>query len=157
MISHVSVLRQFAMRAIPSLVLALLAWPLAAQYVAPSKPFLEKNGFYLESAGFRVRFANDEVTRRALNALPPHRFVMHKAGGATRYVYADPGHCNCIFSGSVDNYKNYRDILAQPLPGADDVSPDYKSQATALLMDEPAYFGAIDNDDSLADYFRDYL
>jgi hypothetical protein len=157
MISHISVFRHFAMRSIPTLALALLAWPLAAQYAPPSKPFLEKNGFYLESAGFRVRFANDEASRRALNALPPHRFVMHKAGGTVLYVYADPGHCNCIFSGSVDNYKNYRDILAQPLPGADDVSPDYKSQASALLMDEPAYFGAIDNDDSLADYFRDYL
>ena len=157
MISHISVFRHFTMRAMPTLALALLAWPLAAQYVPPSKPFLEKNGFYLESAGFRVRFANDEASRRALNALPPHRFVMHKAGGTVHYVYADPGHCNCIFSGSVDNYKNYRDILAQPLPGADDVSPDYKSQAGALLMDEPAYFGAIDNDDSLADYLRDYL
>ncbi len=157
MISHISVFRHFAMRAMPTLALALLAWPLAAQYAPPSKPFLEKNGFYLESAGFRVRFANDEASRRALNALPPHRFVMHKAGGTVHYVYADPGHCKCIFSGSVDNYKNYRDILAQPLPGVDDVSPDYKSQAGALLMDEPVYFGAIDNDDSLADYFRDYL
>ncbi len=140
-----------------TLLLALLAWPLAAQYVAPTKAFLEKNGFYLESAGFRVRFANDDASRRALNALPPHRFVMHKAGGVTRYVYADPGHCNCIFSGDLDAYKNYRDILAQPLPGVDDVSPDYKSQASALLMDEPVYFGAVDNDDSLAAYFRDYL
>ncbi|MEH2510562.1 hypothetical protein V1291_001916 [Nitrobacteraceae bacterium AZCC 1564] len=107
---------------IPGVILALLAWPLAAQYVAPSKAFLEKNGFYLESAGFRVRLANDEASRRALNALPPHRFVVHKAGGVTRYVYADPGRCNCIFTGDVDAYKNYRDILAQPLPGADDVS-----------------------------------
>lgn len=145
MISHISVFRNFTMRSIPTLALALLAWPLAAQYAPPSKPFLEKNGFYLESAGFRVRLANDEASRRALNALPPHRFVMHKAGGTVHLQR------QCRQLQELSGY------LAQPLPGMDDVSPDCKSQAGALLMDEPAYFGAIDNDDSLADYFRDYL
>lgn len=138
--------------------LALLAFPLAAQHVAPSKPFLEKNAFDLRSAGFNIRLADDPASRRALKALPPHRFVIHtKAGGGPRYVYADPGVCNCIFSGTRDNYKSYLEILRQPIPGVADVSPDYKSQASALLMDEPAYFGALDNDDSMADYFRDYL
>jgi hypothetical protein len=137
---------------------ALLAWPLAAEYVVPSKPFLEKNAFYLRSAGFRIQLADDAAAQRAMKALPPHRFVIHtRAGGVPRYVYADPGMCNCIFSGTLDNYKSYLEILRQPIPGIADVSPDYKSQASALLMDEPAYFGALDNDDSLADYFRDYL
>jgi hypothetical protein len=40
-------------------VAVLLAWPLAAQHAAPSKPFLEKTGFYLRSAGFRIQLAND--------------------------------------------------------------------------------------------------
>jgi hypothetical protein len=145
--------------ALAAVAFALLALPLAAEYVVPSKPFLEKNAFYLRSAGFNIRFANDNpAAERALKALPPHRFVIHsKAAGGPRYVYADPGVCNCIFSGSLDNYKSYLEILRQPIPGVADVSPDYKSQASALLMDEPAYFGALDNDDSMADYFRDYL
>lgn len=149
---------RFALASFAAMVVVLLALPLAAGYVAPSKPFLEKNAFYLRSAGFRIRLADDPASLRAMKALPPHRFVIHtKAGGVPHYVYADPGVCNCIFSGTRDNYDSYRDILRQPIPGVADVSPDYKSQAGALLMDEPAYFGALDNDDSLADYFRDYL
>ena len=140
-----------------ALTMVLLAWPLAAQHVTPSKPFLEKNAFYLRSAGFRIQLANDAACQRALKALPPHRFVIHKAGGAPRYVYADPGVCNCIFSGTLDNYKSYLDILRQPLPGVDDVSPDYKTQASALLLDQPIDFGNTNDNDSLADYFRDYL
>ena len=143
--------------ALAVLMLALLSLPLAAEYVVPSKPFLEKNAFYLRSAGFRIQLANDARGQRALKALPPHRFVIHKAGGVPRYVYADPGVCNCIFSGTLDNYKSYLEILRQPIPGVADVSPDYKTQASALLLDEPVFFGALDNDDSMADYFRDYL
>lgn len=147
-----------ALASLPAIMFALLSFPLAAEYVVPSKPFLEKNAFYLRSAGFRIQLANDAKGERALKALPPHRFVIHtKAGGVPRYVYADPGVCNCIFTGTADNYKSYLEILRQPIPGVADVSPDYKSQASALLMDEPAYFGALDNDDSMADYFRDYL
>ena len=56
-----------------------------------------------------------------------------------------------------DNYNSYLDILRQPLPGVDDVSPDYKTQASALLLDQPIDFGMTGGDDSLADYFRDYL
>lgn len=146
----------FSFSAIPALVAVLLALPLAAEYVVPSKPFLEKNAFYLRSAGFNIRLADDPASQRALRALPPHRFVIHKAGGAPRYVYADPGMCNCIFSGTADNYQSYLAILRQPIPGVADVSPDYKSQASALLMDEPAYFD-VNGDNTLADYFRDYL
>jgi hypothetical protein len=151
---------RIAQRAIASLAVvavALLAWPLAAEYVVPSKPFLEKNAFYLRSAGFRIRLADDATGQRALKALPPHRFVIHTAAGTPRYVYADPGVCNCIFSGTQDNYKSYLAILRQPLPGVDDVSPDYKTQASALLLDQPIDFGMTGGDDSMSDYFRDYL
>jgi hypothetical protein len=148
---------QRMLAALAALAVALLAWPLAAEHVTPSKPFLEKNAFYLRSAGFRIQLANDAAGQRALKALPPHRFVIHKAGGTPRYVYADPGMCNCIFSGTSDNYKSYLDILRQPLPGVDDVSPDYKTQASALLLAQPVDFGMTDGDDSMSDYFRDYL
>lgn len=140
-----------------ALVIVLLAGPLAAQRAAPSKPFLEKTGFYLRSAGFKIQFANDAAGQRALKALPPHRFVIHKAGGTPRYVYADPGVCNCIFSGTRDNYDSYLSILRQPIPGVADVSPDYKTEASALLMEQPIDYDMTGTDDTLADYFRDYL
>ena len=45
-----------AFGAIPAIALLLCASLLVAME-APSKPFLEKNAFYLRSAGFRAQFA----------------------------------------------------------------------------------------------------
>ncbi len=139
-----------------ALLAILCALPLAAQHAAPSAPFLATNDFLLRSAGFRVKFANDDKGRRAMKALPPHRFVIHTANGAQTYVYADPGRCNCVFSGTIDNFRNYRDLLRNPKPGADDVAPDYKTQASALLAD-PTPLGDVDDPDTLAEYLRDGL
>lgn len=144
------------MRASPGitfLLAALSTFPVAAQHSAPSKPFLERTGFLLESAGFRARFANDEATRRALHALPPHKFVVHGAGDAARYIYADPGACNCIFSGSRDAFLSYQDMLRNPRPGVDDVAPDYKTQASALLANDPVRAEQLDDPAMLDAYF----
>ena len=122
----------------------------------PSKPFLEKNSFYLSSAGFRVRLANDPAGQKALRALPAHRFVVHKVGDDVRYLYAEPQHCVCIFVGTRQAYETYRNILSQPLQQADDVSPDYKTQAGALLYGDPYDFNSLNAPDSLADYLRTY-
>jgi hypothetical protein len=42
-------------------------------------------------------------------------------------------------------------------PGVADVSPDYKTEASALLMEQPIDYDMTGTDDTLADYFRDYL
>jgi len=123
----------------------------------PSKPFLDKNSFYLSSAGFKVHFANDAAGKKALHALPPHRFVIHNLGGGdVRYLYAEPQHCVCIFIGTRQAYDTYRNILSQPLQQADNVSPDYKTQAGALLYGDPYDFNSLNAPDSIADYFRAY-
>lgn len=153
-----AVFRARGVRAIgvfPAIVL-LLGASLLAALEAPSKPFLEKNSFYLSSAGFRVRLANDPAGQKAMHALPAHRFVMHRFGTDVRYLYAEPNHCVCIFVGTAENYRDYRDILSRPLPQADDVSPDYKTQASALLYGDPYDFNSLNAPDSLAEYFRDY-
>ena len=62
-----------------------------------------------------------------------------------------------IFSGTRDNYESYLSILRQPIPGVADVSPDYKTEASALLMEQPIDYDMTGTDDTLADYFRDYL
>jgi hypothetical protein len=82
--------------------------------------------------------------------------VIHKAGGSPRYVYADPGMCNCIFSGTRDNYESICRSCASR-SGVADVSPDYKTEASALLMEQPIDYDMTGTDDTLADYFRDYL
>src|ERR1700676_2496778 len=116
----------------PAIVLLLCASLLVA-LETPSKPFLEKNSFYLSSAEFRVRFATDPAGQKALHALPAHCLVIHRFGSDVRYLYAEPNHCVCVFVGTQANYQDYRDILSRPLQQADDVPPDYKSQAGALL------------------------
>jgi len=121
----------------------------------PSKPFLEKNSFYLSSAGFRVQLANDPAAKKAMHALPAHRFVVHRFGNDVRYLYAEPNHCVCIFIGTQAAYDSYRDILARPMDQPDYVAPDYKTQASALLTGAPIGIDTI-GDNTLAPYFRAY-
>jgi hypothetical protein len=137
-------------------ILLLLCASLLVALETPSKPFLEKNSFYLSSAGFRVRLANDPAGQKAMRALPAHRFVIHKLGDDVRYLYAEPQHCVCIFVGTRQAYDTYRNILSQPLQQADDVSPDYKTQASALLYGDPYDFNSLNAPDSIADYLRTY-
>jgi hypothetical protein len=144
-----------AFRLFPAIVL-LLCTSLLVAVEMPSKPFLEKNSFLLSSAGFRVKLANDDAGQKALRALPPHRFVIHKNGGDVRYLYAEPNHCVCIFIGTEANYQDYRDILGRGLPQADDVSPDYKTQASALLYGDVYDWDNLNQPDSIADYLRTY-
>jgi hypothetical protein len=140
---------------IPAIALLLCASLLVA-LEAPSKPFLDKNSFYLSSAGFRVQVANDAAGKKALHALPPHRFVIHRTGHDVRYLYAEPNHCVCIFIGTQANYQDYRDILARPVDQPDNVAPDYKTQASALLYGDPYDWNNLNQPDSIADYLRTY-
>jgi len=144
-----------AFGAVPAIALLLCASLLAALEV-PSKPFLDKNSFYLSSAGFRVQLANDAAGKQALHALPPHRFVVHRDGGNVRYLYAEPNHCVCIFIGTEAAYQTYRDILAKPMDQPDAVAPDYKTQASALLYGDPYDWNNLNQPDSIADYLRTY-
>jgi hypothetical protein len=144
-----------AFGAVPAISLLLCASLLAALEV-PSKPFLDKNSFYLSSSGFRVHVANDAAGKKALHALPPHRFVVHRDGGSVRYLYAEPNHCVCIFIGSEAAYRNYRDILARPVDQPDTVAPDYKTQASALLYGDPYDWNTLNQPTSIADYLRAY-
>ena len=143
------------LRLAPALALLVCASLLLA-LEAPSKPFLDKNSFFLSSAGFRVQLANDAMGRKALRALPPHRFVTHQIGDQVRYFYAEPKYCDCIFVGTPAAYEAYRDMLRQPLQQPDDVAPDYSTQATALLDGPPVWLNTLDEPDTLAEFFRDY-
>jgi hypothetical protein len=144
-----------AYRLIPAIAL-LLCGSLLMALEAPSKPFLDKNSFYLSSTGFRVQVANDEAGKKALHALPPHRFVIHRTGNDVRYLYAEPNHCVCIFIGTQVNYQDYRDILAKPVDQPDNVAPDYRTQASALLYGDPYDWNNLNQPDSIADYLRTY-
>lgn len=130
---------------------ALCALPFAALAANLDKPFLDTNDFYLRSAGFKIKFANDAAGQKAMRAIPPHRMVTHKTTTGVRYLFADPQICVCIFIGTADNLESYRSIVANPLPQVDNVWPNYRTQASALLSDMSNI-----EDDSLADFLRDY-
>jgi hypothetical protein len=140
-----------ALRLFPAVVLLFCATVLAATEV-PSQPSLEKNSFYLSSAGFRIQVANDPAGQKALRALPPHRFVANGAGDAVRYLYAEPQHCVCIFVGTQQAYDNYRKILSEPLKPTNNLSPDYKTQAGVLLSGQPLRQSTRRDPTTLSDY-----
>jgi hypothetical protein len=119
---------------------------------APSLPALDKDSFYLKSAGFSVQFANDPAGQKELHALPAHRFVTKGEGAALRYFYAEPQHCVCIFIGNQQAYDRYRQILRQPLRATNNVSPDYKTQAGMLLSNQPLRQSTRRDPTNLSDY-----
>jgi hypothetical protein len=140
-----------ALRLFPAVVPLLCASVLAAEE-APNRPSLEKDSFYLSSAGFRIQFANDPAGQKALRALPAHRFVASGVGDGLRYSYAEPQRCVCIFVGTQQAYDNYREILRQPLMPAHTVSPDYKTQAGMLLSNQPLRQSTRRDPTTLSDY-----
>lgn len=140
-----------ALRLLPAVVLLLCASVLAAAE-APGQPSLEKNSFYLSSAGFRIQVANDPAGQKALRALPAHRFVVNGVGDALRYFYAEPQHCVCIFVGTQQAYDNYREMLRQPLKPTDNVPADYKTQAGVLLSGQPPRQSTRGDPTTLSDY-----
>jgi hypothetical protein len=140
-----------ALRLLPAVTLLLSAVVSAAKE-EPSKPFLEKNSFYLSSAGFRIQFANDPAGQKALRALPAHRFVTNGAGDTVRYLYAEPQHCVCIFVGTQQAYDRYRNLLSQPLKPTDNVPADYKTQAGMLLSNQPLRQSTRGDPTTLSDY-----
>lgn len=134
---------------------SLLTAPVAA-LEEPSQPFLQKVGFDLSSAGFRVKFANDAASQKALHGLPPYRFVIHTFNGVDHYLFADPKTCVCIFVGNKDNYLSYRSILQDPLgQPPDNVAPDYKTNAEVMLSD-PLGTDSIYEPDTIAQVLQDY-
>ena len=138
------------LRLLPAMALLVCAAVSSAE--EPSKPFLEKNSFYLSSAGFRIQFANDPAGQKALRALPAHRFVTNGAGDTLRYLYAEPQHCICIFVGNQQAYDRYRDLLSRPLRPTDNVPADYKTQAGILLINQPPRQSTRGDPTNLSDY-----
>jgi hypothetical protein len=137
-------------RLFPAAMLLLYASALAA-VEAPSKPVLDKNNFYLSSAGFRIQVANDPAGQKAMRALPAHRFVMEGAGAAMRYYYAEPQRCICVFVGTQQAYDRYRQMVSLPLRSTTS-TPDYKTQAGVLLSGQPLRQSTKGDPTTLADY-----
>jgi hypothetical protein len=155
-LSRSAALREHCLKALgfaPALVILLCA-SLVLALETPSKPFLDKNSFYLSSAGFRVQVADDPATKKAMHALPAHRFVIHRFGNDMRYLYSEPRHCVCIFIGTKDAYENYRGMLSGSLGAADAGDTEYRQQADALLSVDPTDFNTIPDSTAVGDILQ---
>lgn len=135
-----------------STVMLLLGTSKSPADEAQGRPSLEKNSFYLSSAGFHIQIAKDPAGQKALHALPAHRFVVNGTGEALRYLYAEPQHCVCIFVGTRQAYDSYLKIINQAPQPTDNVAPDYKTQAGVLLSGQPPRQGTRGDPTTLSDY-----
>jgi hypothetical protein len=140
-----------ALLLLPVLVQLVYA-PVAIAVEAPRPPSLERNSFYLSSAGFRVQVANDAAGQKALRTLPAHRFVTEGSGDTLRYLYAEPQHCVCVLVGTQQAYDSYRKILSQPVKPTNNAAPDYKTQAGVLLSGQPLRQSTRGDPTTLSDY-----
>lgn len=68
----------------------------------------------LQAAGFSSFAAQTPDQMKQLQALPPRKLGYYVGGqGQTRYWYADPDYCKCVFQGNEDAYQRYQDIRLQ--------------------------------------------
>ena len=84
----------------------------------------------LLSAGFVSKKADATSQAAGLKSLPPHQFVARNRNGRTRYLYADPTVCGCIYVGDQNAYDQYRQQMAARRTATDD-------QIRAILSTAP--------------------
>ncbi len=87
----------------------------------------------LEDAGFVMRRADTPDKLRRTQLLPPHKFVARVKDGKRYYLYADPELCKCVFVGSADALKTFRDLRKPTQPDA--VMASGISPATEVIDD----------------------
>lgn len=87
----------------------------------------------LEDAGFAMRRADTPDKLRRAQLLPPRQFVARVKDGKRYYLYADTELCKCVFVGSPDALKKFRDLRNPAQPDA--VMASGVSPATDVIDD----------------------
>jgi hypothetical protein len=64
----------------------------------------------LTVAGFIEQPVNTPALQTMVNLLPAYRVVQRPLDGRISYVYADPNVCDCLYVGSPQAYKAYKQI-----------------------------------------------
>jgi hypothetical protein len=104
----------------------------------------------LEDAGFAIRRADTPDKMRRAQLLPARKFVARVKEGKRYYLYADTELCKCVFVGSPDALKVFRD-LRRPQQ-ADNVMPSGMSPATDVIDDLADDRWALIGGDDFLDY-----
>jgi hypothetical protein len=87
----------------------------------------------LEDSGFVMRRADTPDKLRRAQLLPSRQFVARVKDGKRYYLYADTELCKCVFVGSPDALRTFRD-LRRPQQ-ADNVMPSGMSPTTEVIDD----------------------
>lgn len=111
------------------LALAMGAALAAAACANTGGAIAEKEDMLL-SAGFVSKKADATAHMAGLKSLPPHQFVAKNRNGRTRYLYADPTVCGCIYVGDQKAYDEYRQQMAARRTATDE-------QIRAILSTAP--------------------
>ena len=63
----------------------------------------------LAAAGFQMKFADTPAQKAALDRISPERsLVPQQYEGETRFVYADPEYCKCMYVGTQAAHQRYQ-------------------------------------------------
>ena len=66
----------------------------------------------LAAAGFQMKFTDTPAQKAALDRISPERsLVPQQYEGETRFVYADPEYCKCMYVGTQAAYQRYQSRL----------------------------------------------
>ncbi len=96
------------MRVAPFLALLLVA---VAEGCQSQSDMRSDRHTMLVQSGFVPRPADTPARSAILAKLPANTFVQQSVHGQTKYLLADPSHCNCLYVGSPTAYGNYRGML----------------------------------------------
>ena len=67
----------------------------------------------LAAAGFQMKAADTPEKIAHLQALTPGKLVRRERNGAASYVYADRDVCKCLYTGTEQQYQEYRRLAQQ--------------------------------------------
>ena len=73
--------------------------------------FVTRQERSLSRSGFEALPADTPEREARLTALPPNEFVRGIQGTRVTYTYADPLVCHCLYVGSEQDYKKFRQIV----------------------------------------------
>jgi len=73
----------------------------------------------LRIAGFRLVAADTPARIESMRTLPPLSFSRVERGGRSRYVYADPDSCRCLWVGTPAQLAHYQRLAAEARLGTE--------------------------------------
>ncbi|MBI3795939.1 MAG: hypothetical protein HY268_03090 [Deltaproteobacteria bacterium] len=85
----------------------------------------------LMEAGFRMKPAQTPEQLGHLQALPPFKLVKQTKDGRVVYRYADPGQCQCVYVGGIEEYETYKRYLDQK-----NIAQEYQLEAVMATEEQ---------------------